>query len=106
MMVGANMAAAIIVIAAIWVVIASVLAILAAKRLRRAQSVLDTARTMRSLLDAAPARAMLLYADNRVELDGQLARELGLSSTPKRLADLAGEGSGFDQNLTEAPARK
>jgi PAS domain-containing protein len=37
-----------------------------------------------------------------VELDGQLARELGLSSTPKRLADLAGEGAGFDQADLEA----
>jgi len=101
-MVGAEIAAAIIVVAAIWVVIASALAILAAKRLRRAQSVLDAARTMRSLLDAAPARAMLVHADDKVELDGQLIRELGLSSPPKKLGDLAGKASGFDKADVEA----
>ena len=103
-MVGANLAAAIIVIAAIWVVIASVLAILAAKRLRRAQSVLDAARTMRSLLDAAPARAMLVHPDDKVEVDSQLLRELGLSSAPKRLTDLAGDDSGFDRSDLDALA--
>jgi signal transduction histidine kinase len=96
--IGANIAAAIIVIAAIWVVIASVLAILAAKRLRRAQSVLDAARTMRSLLDAAPAKAMLVHSDDKVELDAQLVRELGLPSVPKRLGDLAAKGSGLDKD--------
>jgi len=103
-MVGANAAAAIIVIAAIWVMIASVLAILAAKRLRRAQSVLDAARTMRALLDAAPARAMLVHADDKVEVDGELIRELGLPSAPKRLIDLAGKGMGFDKDELEALA--
>ena len=103
-MVGANLAAAIIVIAAIWVVIASVLAILAAKRLRRAQSVLDAARTMRSLLDAAPARAMLVYPDDKIEADAQLLRELGLSSAPRRLSELAGGESGFDQPDLDALA--
>ena len=103
-MVGANLAAAIIVIAAIWVVIASVLAILAAKRLRRAQSVLDAARTMRSLLDAAPARAMLVYPDDKIEADAQLLRELGLSSAPRRLSELAGGESGFDRPDLDALA--
>ena len=75
-MVGANEAAAIIVIAAIWVVIAAVLAILAAKRLRRAQAVLGAARTMRSLLDAAPARALLVHPDGKVDCDEQLCGTL------------------------------
>ena len=102
MNIGSTTASAIIVIAAIWVVIASVLAILAAKRLGRAQSVLDAARTMRALLDAAPARAMLVHADGKIEVDGQLVRELGLTSAPKRLIDLAGKGSGFDKEELEA----
>ena len=96
-MVGANLAAAIIVIAAIWVVIAAVLAILAAKRLRRAQSVLDAARTMRALLDAAPARALLVYPDGRIEADGQLVRELGLPGPPRQLGDLSGDKAGFER---------
>ena len=96
-MVGANLAAAIIVIAAIWVVIAAVLAILAAKRLRRAQSVLDAARTMRALLDAAPARALLVHPDGRIEADGQLVRELGLPGPPRQLGDLSGDKAGFER---------
>ena len=96
-MVGANLAAAIIVIAAIWVVIAAALAILAAKRLRRAQAVLGAARAMRSLLDSAPARAILVHPDGKVEADEQLTRELGLAGVPRQLADLAGKDSGFER---------
>lgn len=97
MIVGANAAAAIIVIAALWVAFAAALAILAARRLRRAQAVLGAARTMRSLLDAAPARALLVYPDGRIEVDAQLVRELGLAAMPERLADLAGDETGFDR---------
>lgn len=96
MIVGANAAAAIIVIAALWVAIAAALAVLAARRLRRAQAVLGAARTMRSLLDAAPARALLVYPDGRVEADANLVRELGLSRNPEKLDDLAGKESGFE----------
>ena len=88
-MVSSSTAAAIIVIAVLWVVLAAALAILAARRLGRAQAVLGAARTMRSLLDAAPARALLVHADGRVEADGQLVRELGLAAAPQRLDDLA-----------------
>src|SRR5215207_4873312 len=96
MIVGAKAAAAIIVIAALWVAFAAALAILAARRLRRAQSILSAARTMRSLLDAAPARALLVDADGRIEADAKLVRELGLSSIPERLEQLAGDAEGFD----------
>ncbi len=97
MIVGAKAAAAIIVIAALWVAIAAALAILAARRLRRAQAVLGAARTMRSLLDAAPARALLVFADGRIEADAQLVRELGLTATPRRLDELGGDEAGFDR---------
>ncbi len=97
-MVGAKAAAAIIVIAALWVAIAAALAILADRRLRRAQAVLGAARTMRSLLDAAPARALLVHPDGRVEADAQLLRELGLQATPRRLDDLGGDDAGFDRD--------
>ena len=99
---GGDTAAAVIVIAAIWLVIAAALAILAAKRLRRAQSVLDGARKMRSLLEAAPARALVVYPDGKVELDGQLARELGLDAEIRKLSDLAGSGRGFEPDDVEA----
>ncbi|MEO6113173.1 MAG: PAS-domain containing protein, partial [Sphingomicrobium sp.] len=95
MIVGADAAAAIIVIAALWLVLAAALAILAARRLRRAQAVLGSARTMRGLLDAAPARPMLVLPDDRVEIDERLLRELGLDRPPQRLGDLAGDSQGF-----------
>src|SRR6185369_11223364 len=96
MIVGANAAAAIIVIAALWVAFAAALAILAARRLRRAQAVLGAARTMRSLLDAAPARALLVHPDGSIEADSKLVRELGLPSIPSRIEELASDGHGFD----------
>jgi signal transduction histidine kinase len=73
------------------------LAIAAARRLKRAQSVLGAAMTIRSLLDAALARAMLVHSDGKVEADAQLVRDLGLTAQPARLSDLAGSGAGFDE---------
>jgi len=96
MLSSANAAAAIIVIAALWVVFAAALAILAAKRIRRAQAVLAATRTMRSLLDAAPARAMIIQADGTLEADGRLVQELGLSKLPRRIEDLTGNDAGFE----------
>ncbi|HVF37401.1 MAG TPA: PAS-domain containing protein [Sphingomicrobium sp.] len=96
MIIGAKAATVIIVIATVWVAIAAVLAILAALRLRRAQAVLGAARTMRSLLDAAPARALLLNPDGSVEADAPLVRMLGLAAPPRRLEDLAGDGAGIE----------
>jgi signal transduction histidine kinase len=95
-MFGANAAAAIIVIAALWVVFAAALAILAAKRIRRAQSLLGATRTMRSLLDAAPARAMIIHADGTVDTDARLVQELGLAGIPRLIEELTGADSGFD----------
>ncbi|HYC94582.1 MAG TPA: PAS-domain containing protein [Sphingomicrobium sp.] len=98
MIVGADAAAVIIVLAAVWVAVGVGLAILAAKRLRRAQAVLGAARTMRSLLDAAPARALLVHPDGKVDADAQLLRELGMSSSPERLDQLGGDDVGFDRD--------
>src|SRR5687768_956611 len=52
---------------------------------------------MRSLLDAAPARALLVHPGGKVEADAQLLRELGLPSPPERLDQLAGKDAGFDR---------
>lgn len=89
-------AAATIVFAALWVVIAAALAIMAAKRIRRAQAVLGATRTMRSLLDAAPAKAMIIHADGTLDADEKLVQELGLSGVPRRIEDLGGNDGGFD----------
>src|ERR1700752_5348448 len=97
MIIGANAAGIVSVLAALWVAFAALLAILAARRLRRAQSVLSAARRMRSLLGAAPARALLVHRDDRIEADAKLVRELGLPSEPERLEQLAGDDQGFDR---------
>ncbi len=106
MTVGANTAGAIIVVAAVWVAIAALLAVLAARRMRRAENVLEGARLMRSLLDAAPARVLLLLPDNKVEFDSQLARELGVPATVRQLAELAGTQRGFDASDLENLSRE
>lgn len=96
MIVGSKAAAAIIIIAALWVVFAAALAILAAKRIRRAQAVLAATRNMRSLLDAAPARAMLIHPNGKVEADSRLVQELGLPAIPQRIEDLVAADAGFE----------
>ena len=102
MIVGADIAAAIIIAALLWVTLAAALAILAARRLRRAQAVLGAARTMRSLLDAAPARALLVQANGKIEADAQLLRELGISFSAERLEQLTADDAGFDREDLKA----
>ncbi|RIX26989.1 sensor histidine kinase [Sphingomonas edaphi] len=101
-MVGADAAAAIIVIAALWVALASALAILAARRLKRAQSVLGAAQSMKALLDVAPARAIMIEPDGKIDVDNHLLRDLGFSVPPKVLGDLTRDGKGFDREGLEA----
>ncbi|QDP18739.1 sensor histidine kinase [Sphingomonas xanthus] len=102
MIVGAKAAAAIIVLAAIWVAIAAVMAVMAARRLRRAEAVIGSARTMRAMLEAAPARAALIAPDGKVELDAGLLRELGLKELPASFTELGDEGAGFEPDDVEA----
>ena len=95
MIVGADAASAIIVFAVLWVVIAAALAILAGRRIRGAQRVVDAARQLRDLLEAAPARPLIVHPDGRIDLDPILQRDLGFASPPERLDQLQGDGLGF-----------
>ena len=56
---------------------------------------------MRSMLDAAPARAMLVHADGKVDADAKLIQELGLPAAPQQLTDLAGDQCGIDREDLE-----
>jgi PAS domain-containing protein len=94
----------IIVLAALWVLFAAALAFLSVRRLNRAQSVLGAARAMRSFLDVAPARPMLVHPDGRIEVDQRLLRDLGLERAPARLVDLAGNTVGIEPDDLEALA--
>src|SRR3954469_7328340 len=79
-----------------WLGVAIALSILAARRLKLAQGVLGAARSNATLLELTPARPLVVRADLKVEADPQLLRELGLSSSPTRLGDLAGSDSGIE----------
>jgi len=86
---------AIVALALLWLVIAVVMAVLAARRFRLAQEVLDAARANARLLELMPARPLLVRSDQRIEIDEQLFRDLGLDAAPKKLADLTGNDSGI-----------
>jgi len=91
-----------ITLAALWIVIAIAVSIAAARRFRRASAVMSSAQSMASLLDVAPARPLLVHPDSRIEVDPRLLRELGLDQAPARLADLAGENVGIEQDDLDA----
>ena len=95
MIVGADAAAVIIVVAVLWVAIAAALAILAGRRIRAAQGVLGAARQLRALLEAAPARPLVVRPDGAIDIDPILQRDLGFAEAPLRLDQLEGEGVGL-----------
>jgi signal transduction histidine kinase/PAS domain-containing protein len=83
------------VLALLWLGIAAAVAILAARRFRLAQQVLDGARANARLLELSPARPLLVHADHRIETDAQLLRDLGISGRPATLAELSGPDFGL-----------
>jgi signal transduction histidine kinase len=93
---------AIAALALLWLGIAAAVAIAAARRFRLAEQVLEAAQANARLLELTPARPLLVHPDDKVEVDGQLLRELGLAKPPARLADLAGNDSGIAPDDLEA----
>jgi len=91
-------------LALLWVAIAAAVAIMAARRFRLAEAVLGVARTSAALLEAAPARPLLVRPDNRIEVDRQLLRDLGLAGNPARLDGLAAKDGGIDPDDLKALA--
>ncbi len=85
----------IVAISLFWLVVAAAVAVVAARRFRLAQEVLDAARSGAALLEMTPARPLLVHPDDKVEVDGQLARDLGLASSPGRFAALTANDSGI-----------
>lgn len=63
--------------------------------MRRAHEVLAGAQSISALLAAGPARPLLVGADDRLEADERLVRELGLGRPPVTLGDLTEEGRGL-----------
>src|ERR671917_533221 len=86
---------AIVALGVLWLAVAIGVSVLAARRFRLAENVLGAARASAALLELAPARPMVVRTDGRVEIDAQLARELGLEGSSERLDELAGEENGI-----------
>ena len=84
------------VLALLWLALAAAIAIVAARRLRIAQQVIDVARANARLLDVMPARPLLVRPDRRIDVDGQLLRDLRLDKSPSALSDLARGEAGLD----------
>ena len=97
-----NLAAAIIVVAALWLAIAAFLSFVAIMRTRRAEALLRAAQDWKGLLDAAPSRPLVVAPDGAIEADHMLVQLLGLDSIPKKLDDLAPDGRGIDGADLEA----
>jgi signal transduction histidine kinase len=96
--------AAVVALALLWLFIAVAMAVIAARRFRLAQRVLEAAQSNARLLETMPARPLLVHPDQRIEADEQLLRGLGLETRPTRLAELAGNDSGIAPDDLEALA--
>ena len=86
----------------LWLALAAALAARAARRLRLAEQVLGAARANATLLELTPARPLLVRPDQRIEVDPQLLRDLGLAKEPRTLSDLVGNDSGIAPDDLEA----
>ena len=93
---GPGTVVAVIAVAAFWIIVAAILSLLAARRLRRAEAVIGAARSIGSLLAVAPARPLIVRTDGAIEPDPILLREIGVEGDPAHLSDLAGQSSGLD----------
>jgi signal transduction histidine kinase len=82
-------------LAALWILIAAALAIVAARRIRDASTVLSAARSLQNLLDLSPGRPLVVRGDGKIEADQRLLREIGIDHAPKNLAGLSGNDHGF-----------
>jgi hypothetical protein len=83
-------------IAGLWLAISAALLVIAARRMRDANAVIESARSLSALLEVAPARPLVLHANGSLEMDRRLSRELGLEQPPSKWSDLAADGRGLN----------
>jgi hypothetical protein len=86
---------AIVVLALLWLAIAAMVALVAARRYRIAEQVVVAARANARLLEISPARPLVVKPDGRIESDALLLRELGLEGAPGTLDELQGGDRGI-----------
>ena len=92
----------VLIIAGLWLAIAGALLVIAARRMRDARAVVQSAKSMAALLDVAPVRPMIVRADGSIEADHRLIRELGGDQAPKSWDDLQGLDESDMKMLREA----
>jgi PAS domain-containing protein len=83
-------------LALLWLGIAATIAVVSARRFRLAQQVLNAAQANARLIELMPARPLVVRPDQRIEVDAQLMRDLGLENRPAKLADLSTDEAGID----------
>ncbi len=93
-----------IALAALWIVIASGVSLVAARRITRAQAVVAGAARLQGLLQLSPARPVVVEPNGRLEADPRLLREIALTGEPRRLEDLAGADCGLASEDAKALA--
>jgi signal transduction histidine kinase len=92
----------VLIIAGLWLAIAGALLVIAARRMRDARAVVQSARSMAAMLDVAPVRPLVVRSDGSIEVDHRLIRELGADQAPKSWDELQGLDERDVKTLREA----
>lgn len=82
-------------LAALWILIAAMMSVLAARRIRDASTIVAAARSLQNLLDLSPGRPLVVRSDGSIEADRRLLREIGIDKAPKTLSGLGGDERGL-----------
>lgn len=85
-------------LALLWLGIAAAIAMVAARRFRLAQQVLDAAQANARLIELMPARPLVVRPGQRVQADVQLLRDLGLEAHPTKLSELSANETGIERD--------
>ena len=88
-------------LAGLCLLVALALAVIAVRQISAARSATRSARSVRELLAAGPARALLIHGDGRVELDRALAQSLGAPIELESLAALGDAPNGIEESDLE-----
>lgn len=89
-------------LALLWLGIAAMISVIAARRFALAHEVLGAARANAALLELTPARPLVVRGDGKIEVDMQLVRDLGLRQHPNRMDELVGDETGLLQADVDA----
>lgn len=93
-------------LAALWILIAAIMSVLAARRIRDASTIVSAARSLQNLLDLSPGRPLVVRSDGSIEADRRLLREIGIEKAPKNLSGLGGAERGLiPEDLDELAAQ-